>query len=117
MTDNGMPEVLLMTVSDDGQTVDGDINFCELHEGEIRMALIQRGFAEELELTGEERAERFMMGKPDAYTVMKNRLVIAALQVFSGELVLQMDGCPVCVFSSVIDQAADGVSLERTKRS
>lgn len=95
----------------------GEIVFCELHDGEIRMALIQRGFGEDLELTEDERAIRFSAGQPDAFIAIKNRLVMGCLQVFGGDMILANNGCPVCVFGTVIDQAADGVASERVRKN
>jgi len=95
----------------------GEIVFCELHDGEIRMALIQRGFGADLELTKDERADRFMDGQPDAFLATKNRLVMGCLQTFGGDMLIKNDGCPVCVFHSVIEQAADGVAVERTRKN
>lgn len=102
----------------EGDVEMGEIEFCEVHDGEIRMALIQRGFAADLELDKEERRDRFLDGRPDALVALKNRLVMGCLQTFGGDMILSSgNGCPVCVFHSVIEQAADGVAVERTRKN
>lgn len=115
MTGNAMPEILAVTVDEQGNEEMGEIDFCELHDGEIRMALIQHGFSEELELSDEERLNRMIAGEFDAYLVVKNRLVIGVLQTFGASSVLANKGCPVCTFNSVIEMAVDGVAMERRK--
>lgn len=111
-----MPQVMVITGDSEDTTV-GDITFCELHEAEIRMALIERGFSQDCELTPEERADALIKGQPDALVVVKNQLVMASLSVFGGDLIMQYKGCPVCTFHSVIDQAADGVAMARTRKN
>lgn len=101
----------------DGETEVSEIQFCELHDAEIRMALIQRGFGADLELSKEERRDMFMDGHPDALVAIKNRLVMGCLQTFGGDMILANNGCPVCVFGTVIDQAADGVAVERVRKN
>lgn len=114
--DDAIPQVVVITGdSEDYET--GEIEFCELHEAEIRMALIERGFSRDCEMTPDERAEALLSGDPDALVTVKNQLVMASLQVFGGELVLQYKGCPVCAFHSVIEQAADGVAMRKTRKN
>lgn len=112
------PLVSVMTITDDGEPEEiGDITFCEMHETEIRMALIERGFGADCELTSEERGDALMAGRPDALLTIKNRLVMGALQTFGGATVVHFKGCPVCAFTGVIEQAADGVANERTRKN
>lgn len=115
MTDNIMPTI--MVIEGDSADEMGELQMCEQHEAELRMALIQRGYSEDLELTDEERGLRLLSGQPDAYLQAKNRLILGCLQVFGANIILANDGCPVCTFHSVIDQAADGVAMTDKRRN
>lgn len=111
------PTTVCMSEDLNGEVQIGEIMFCDLHEDEVRMALIQRGFSQDLELTLEEREEKMMSGDLDSFVMVKNRLIMSALSIFGPQRVMMYDGCPVCVFHSVIEQAADDVASERVKKN
>ncbi len=61
------PTTMCMSESIDGEVQLGEIMFCDLHEDEVRMALIQRGFSQDLELTLDEREAKMLSGEMDAF--------------------------------------------------
>lgn len=108
---------LCMTEDSAGQVEFGEVSFCETHEAELRAALIQRGLSEDLELTVDEREAKILSGDIDAFIGVKNRLIMSALSIFGPHRIMSYGGCPVCVFHTVIDQAADEIACERTKKN
>jgi hypothetical protein len=111
------PTTMCMSESIDGEVQLGEIMFCDLHEDEVRMALIQRGFSQDLELTLDEREAKMLSGEMDAFVSVKNRLIMNALGIFGPQRVMSYDGCPVCVFHAVIEQAADDIASERVRKN
>lgn len=116
MTDS-MAQVVAITEGENGVMDMGEVTFCDMHEEQIRQALIVRGFAEDLELTTEERLARMEVGEVDTFLYAKHHLVIQSLHIFGGERVMQCDGCPVCTFEGVIEQICDEVSVRLTRKN
>lgn len=114
MTDDMINMVAMAEDADGGVSV-GELEFCDMHDEQIRRALIDRGFAEDLELTPNERADRIEYGKPDALCYVKHHLVLQSLHIFGGARVLQCDSCPVCTFERVIEQVCDDVAAKTRK--
>ena len=116
MTDS-LAQIMTIRGSDDGPMEMGEVTFCDMHETQIRQALIVRGFAEDLDLTDEERMARMDVGEVDSFLYVKHHLVIQSLSIFGGERVIQCDGCPVCTFEGVIEQVCDDVSVKMTRKN
>ena len=113
--DNLEPQVVVLR-DEDGEAIEtGEIVFCDMHESQLRHALIQRGLGEDLTLTPNERAARIEEGDVDGFTYAKHHLVLQSLHIFGGERVMQCNGCPVCAFEGVIEQTTDDVAV-RMKR-
>jgi hypothetical protein len=101
---------------DGDETTVSELVFCDLHEAQLRRALIDRGFGADLELTADERAARLEAGEPDAFCYTKQHLVMQSLHIFGGERVIQCGGCPVCAFEGVIEQTTDDAVMRANGR-
>ncbi len=117
MMDRSDAQVVVLRDSEGEAVETGEIVFCDLHESQIRHALIQRGLGEDLTLTPNERAARIEDGEVDGFTYTKHHLVLQALHIFGGERVMQCNACPVCAFEGVIEQTTDDVAVRLTRKN
>ncbi len=110
-------DLLAHSVMLDGdESTVSEIVFCDLHEDQLRRALISRGLGADIQLDPEERAARIEQGRPDAFCYAKQHLVVQSLHIFGGERVIQCGGCPVCAFEGVIEQTTDDAAMRAADR-